>query len=129
MVAPLLGRIREALGDLETTPVPTVVRHRDYTPWNVIRSPGGLRVLDWEGAGPGAPVEDLIHFLTHWHEIATNAFTGEDRGRAIVALFCDPSATEGGLVTHARMLVREYALQLGIDARWIPIFIAQGPNR
>lgn len=124
VAGPLAARIRDALGALHGLPVPTVIRHRDYTPWNLIRRPDGLKVLDWEGAGPGAPLEDLVHFLTAWHEMSARARDDGARRRAVVALYCGPAAA-GSLASHARACLLEYARRLGLDTRWIPVFIGQ----
>ena len=59
-----LTRAREvltALGDL-----PVVVEQRDFSPWNVFDGRAGLVALDWEsGVADGAPLLDLIYFITH----------------------------------------------------------------
>jgi len=59
-----LARTREILTTLGELPV--VVEQRDFSPWNVFDSRPGLIVLDWEsGVRDGAPLLDLIYFVTH----------------------------------------------------------------
>lgn len=44
--------------------LPAFIEHGDFTPWNLRRSDGRLRLLDWEDARiPGLPLQDLIG----WH--------------------------------------------------------------
>jgi hypothetical protein len=59
-----LARTREILGRLGALPV--VCEQRDFSPWNVFESEGGIVVLDWESGEPrGLPALDLIYFATH----------------------------------------------------------------
>lgn len=47
--------------------VPHVLRHRDFGPWNVlVDTDGQVSVIDWEVAGQGPPLIDLIYFVVHW---------------------------------------------------------------
>jgi hypothetical protein len=88
-----LGLSRELAG----VPLPIVWRHRDFTPWNLLVDRGHLTVLDWEGAQPGPALCDLLHFVSHWHELAPEG------------------ATEAG-----RQVIR-YCERLGIEPRFIPL--------
>ncbi len=38
--------------------------HRDPVFTNLVKSPGGLRLVDWQCPGVGDPVEDLAHFIS-----------------------------------------------------------------
>jgi hypothetical protein len=59
-----LARTREILGGIGALPV--VCEQRDFSPWNVFESEGGIVVLDWESGEPrGLPALDLIYFATH----------------------------------------------------------------
>lgn len=59
-----LARTREILGGLGALPV--VCEQRDFSPWNIFESDGGIVVLDWESGEPrGLPALDLIYFATH----------------------------------------------------------------
>ena len=59
-----LARTREIVGGLGALPV--VCEQRDFSPWNVFESDGGIVVLDWESGDPrGLPGLDLIYFATH----------------------------------------------------------------
>ena len=44
---------------------PSVLAHRDFTPWNIRASDAGLYVFDWEYAADGRnPLFDVFHFHT-----------------------------------------------------------------
>ncbi|MEA2562774.1 MAG: hypothetical protein QOH06_4278 [Acidobacteriota bacterium] len=104
-----LARSRELNG----IPFPIVWRHRDFTPWNLLRAWGGrLSVLDWEGAQPGLALCDLLHFVSHWDELAAGAATPEARLRAFSL----------GAPASRRQVTR-YCDQLGIDHRFIPLLL------
>ena len=102
-----LARSRELTG----VPFPIVWRHRDFTPWNLLRDRRGrLSVLDWEGAEPGLALCDLLHFVAHWNELAAGALDHQARLRAFTL---GPPA--------CRRQVTGYCGQLGIDPRFIPL--------
>jgi N-acetylglucosaminyl-diphospho-decaprenol L-rhamnosyltransferase len=102
-----LARSRE----LEGVPFPIVWRHRDFTPWNLLRAWGGrLSVLDWEGAQPGLALCDLLHFVSHWDELAAGATDPQARLRAFSL----------GAPASYRQVTR-YCDRLGIDHRFIPL--------
>lgn len=81
LMEPALDRFEESFGSIadpvmvrETRAIlagvgdlPVVCEQRDFSPWNVLRTPAGeLGVLDWESAEPeGLPSTDLIYFLTY----------------------------------------------------------------
>lgn len=88
-----LGLSRELAG----VPFPVVWRHRDFTPWNLLVDRDRLTVLDWEGAQPGLALCDLLHFVSHWNELAP---PGAPASRRQVTRYCE---------------------QLGIDPRFIPL--------
>ncbi|HEX5719127.1 MAG TPA: glycosyltransferase [Thermoanaerobaculia bacterium] len=97
--------------ELRGLPFPIVWRHRDFTPWNLLRDWGGrLSVLDWEGAQPGLALCDLLHFVSHWDELAAQAATPEARLRAFSL----------GAPASCRQVTR-YCDRLGIDTRFIPL--------
>jgi len=72
--------------------IPLVRGHGDLGPSNIIVAPGGVGVVDWEGATAQAPaLNDVLMFLHHYaratpaprgglpdrHDIATTVFLGE----------------------------------------------------
>lgn len=60
----LLSRIREKLGEPRPRrEVQGVGRHGDFWPGNLLVGEDGVRVLDFEGFGPGLPWEDAAYFL------------------------------------------------------------------
>jgi aminoglycoside phosphotransferase (APT) family kinase protein len=47
--------------------LPVVIEHRDFGPWNVlVDGDGTISVIDWEVAGEGPPLVDLVYFVAHW---------------------------------------------------------------
>jgi hypothetical protein len=44
--------------------------HGDASPWNLLRTPAGWVLIDWEHASDSAPpFHDLFHFLVHAHSL------------------------------------------------------------
>ena len=44
-----------------------MIEHRDFGPWNVlVDGDGNISVIDWEVAGQGPPLVDLVYFVAHW---------------------------------------------------------------
>ena len=114
---------------LRGVPLPRVWQHRDFTPWNLLRAQGPhrgirpeIRVLDWEGARPGLPVCDLVHFLTHWHELTRRAFDETSRRRAFEELWTGRSG--GGPAAGAALdAAARYLARLRIDLRFLPLLL------
>ena len=103
----VLARSRKLHG----LPFPIVWRHRDFTPWNLLRDRRGhLSVLDWEGAQRGLALCDLLHFVSHWDELAAGAAHPQARLRAFSL----------GAPASRRMVTR-YCDRLSIDHRFIPL--------
>ncbi|MFL6200704.1 MAG: glycosyltransferase [Thermoanaerobaculia bacterium] len=99
--------------ELRGLPFPIVWRHRDFTPWNLLRDRRGrLSVLDWEGAQPGLALCDLLHFVSHWDELAAGAVAPQARLRAFSL----------GAPASRRQVTR-YCERLGIDPRFIPLLL------
>jgi hypothetical protein len=49
---------------VDTTPLPAVIQHGDFAPWNLKRTASGLCAIDWEdGQWQGLPLQDLLHFF------------------------------------------------------------------
>ncbi len=117
---PLLGvekleRIRAAVEQLG--PLPIVPEQRDFSPWNVLMTDGGLGVVDWESAElDGLPACDLIYFLTFlgfFKERVMN--TG--REPETYRLIRDPSTAVGRVVESN---LARYGEALGLSHNQIP---------
>ena len=97
--------------------LPSVIEHRDFSPWNVHVGPdGGLLAYDWESAEPaGLPLNDLVYFL---------AYLAFFRDGAIASGSCpesyrrarDPSTFTGRI--HHECVAR-YAERVGLDDRHV----------
>ena len=110
-----LARTRElltALGDL-----PVVVEQRDFSPWNVFDGRAGLVALDWEsGVADGAPLLDLIYFITHAAYYLEGAWVSGQFEDAYRAAWSRDTAI--GLVNHA--CVDRYRARFDIPADAVP---------
>lgn len=117
----LLAAVRQRSGELTGAAFPVVCQHRDFTPWNVLRGDDGLRVIDWEGARPGPALTDLLHFSTHWSELAHQATDEAARLRVFREVWI---ARRGGEPGEAvRRAVAFYCEGLRLDRRFVPLLL------
>jgi hypothetical protein len=117
----LLAAVRRRSDALAGAALPLVWQHRDFTPWNVLRGEGGLRVIDWEGARPGPALSDLLHFATHWSELAHQVSDEPARLRVFREVW---TARRGGEAGEAvRRAVASYCEQLRLDRRFVPLLL------
>ncbi|MFL6195568.1 MAG: phosphotransferase family protein [Thermoanaerobaculia bacterium] len=118
----LAGAVRRRSRDLAGAGLPLVCQHRDFTPWNLLCGKDGLVVIDWEGARPGPALCDLLHFATHWSELAARAFDERARLKAFREVWIE---RRGGRVGEAaRRAVAGYCQSLRIDRRFVPLLLA-----
>jgi aminoglycoside phosphotransferase (APT) family kinase protein len=117
----LFAAVRRRSDRLRGAPLPIVWRHRDFTPWNLLRAGDLLSVIDWEGCRPGPPLCDLLHFLTHWNELAHRAFHAEARRQAFVESFLRRPPGRGARGTERA--IEAYMGALGIDGRFSALFL------
>lgn len=118
----LLAAVRRRSDALTGAAFPIVWQHRDFTPWNVLRGDAGLRVIDWEGARPGPALSDLLHFSTHWSELALRASDEPARLRVFREVWI---ARRGGEPGEAvRRAVESYCEGLRLDRRFVPLLLA-----
>jgi hypothetical protein len=117
----LLAAVRHRSDALAGAVFPIVWQHRDFTPWNVLRGEDGLRVIDWEGARPGPALTDLLHFSTHWSELAHQASDEAARLRLFHEVWI---ARRGGEPGEAvRRAVAFYCEGLRLDRRFVPLLL------
>jgi hypothetical protein len=114
--------VRRRAFELCGRPFPLVLRHRDFTPWNLLRDGSRLRVLDWEGAEPGPPACDLFHFLTHWAELAHGAKEPEARLRAFRDTLLAPRPDDP-VAMAASEAVNAYCEELRLDRDFLPVLL------
>ena len=115
--APVVDRAELQMTDRLVAPLadlPSVLEHRDFSPWNVHVAPDGHFVAyDWESAEPaGLPLNDLVYFLAYLAFFYDRAI---DSGRCPESYrrARDPATFTGGV--HRECLTR-YADRLGLDA-------------
>lgn len=77
-----LDAVTQNIRRLYETSTDLIISHRDLGPWNVLRTPDGLRLIDWENAGPIAATLEL--------------------GRALLAFGADDPARVRELITAYR---------------------------
>lgn len=118
----LESAVRRRSGELAGAGLPIVCQHRDFTPWNLLCGEGGnLRVIDWEGARPGPALCDLLHFATHWSELARRAFDDGARLQTLREVWITGRGGEAG--EAARQALAEYCRVLRIDRRFVPLLL------
>jgi aminoglycoside phosphotransferase (APT) family kinase protein len=125
-------RLREfAVEDAD--PVPVVTRHRDFGPWNVlVDADGQVSVIDWEVAGPGPPLVDLVYFVSHWCWIVA-ASSSVQREAQLLRRFV-VGERSGWYLQAARSVIARHARSLGfapgrVAALWAWTFIEQALDR
>lgn len=114
----LFARARTYAGSLAGAPFPVVWQHRDFKPNHVFRSGRMMTVIDWEGARPGPPLCDLLHFLVHWH----GSIRGSSGFSSVSRLFFESDGPDA--VSRAVSdAVREYMRVLRIDGGFFPLLL------
>ncbi|HEX5761379.1 MAG TPA: aminoglycoside phosphotransferase family protein [Thermoanaerobaculia bacterium] len=120
--ARLFGAARERAQGLRGLPFPVVLRHRDFTPWNLLSDAGRLRVLDWEGLEPGPPLCDLLHFLTHWAELARGAPAPAARHAVFHETLIAPRAGDP-VAEAADAALAGYCAELRLERAFVPLLL------
>jgi hypothetical protein len=124
LFAQLRRQAREALG----VPVPVVWQHSDFSNLNIFRNDRTIGVIDWEGAAPGLPIDDLLYFVTRWLYRTRDAEDESAGAREIAAqlfrqLFFDEDRREPALEA-ARSAIRRYVRSLQLENRILPLLFA-----
>lgn len=100
-----------------------VWQHRDFNVWNIFKDEGQIRVIDWEGGQSGPPLCDLLHFVTHWNEVARRLYSTATCLQAFQALF-SPAPTVDPITTAIYQAIDNYMAKLGLDRRFYPLLLA-----
>jgi aminoglycoside phosphotransferase (APT) family kinase protein len=117
----LFRRLRAAIED--DHPVPRVMRHRDFGPWNVLVDTNGqLSVIDWEVAGSGPPLVDLVYFVAHWTWIVVASSSVHEDAQLLGRLVAGGSA--GWHTTAGRSVIARHARDLGLAADPVAVLFA-----
>jgi aminoglycoside phosphotransferase (APT) family kinase protein len=103
--------------------LPIVLRHGDFTPWNIRFAGDRLSVIDWEGAADGPALADALHLVTHWLEIATGATTPDER-LALFAAGLATGALPGRAGAFADAALDRYCAAVGADRRFAPLMLS-----
>jgi len=108
----------------------SILQHYDVAPGNIIRSPDGLSVLDWEldravgRDGFGPPLVDLLYFSCYWYFLSTGRTTREAELAGLVDFFV--GAGDGcwqRRLLNERLARFSTAVGLPASATW-PLLIA-----
>jgi aminoglycoside phosphotransferase (APT) family kinase protein len=114
----LFAATRTCARSLYGLPFPLVWQHRDFKPAHVLLDGTSIRVIDWEGARPGPPLCDLLHFLVHWH----GAVRGIPAFPGLARLFF--ASGQGDRISRAaHQAVKDYMQAVGLDARFLPVLL------
>jgi hypothetical protein len=117
----LLAAVHRRAGELEGAALPIACQHRDFTTRNLLRGDNGLRVIDWKEARFGPALCDLLHFATHWSELALRAFDDWTRLHVFREVWI---ARRGGEPGEAvRRAVAGYCEALRIDRHFVPLLL------
>jgi aminoglycoside phosphotransferase (APT) family kinase protein len=104
-------------------PVPQVMRHRDFGPWNVLVDPDGqLSVIDWEMAGPGPALVDLCYFAAHWCWIVAGTRSERSKARLLRRLVAGERSEWH--INASRSVVGREARSLGLGAEAVASLFA-----
>ena len=122
--ADLFAELGRRADELRGTPLPIVWRHGDFSSLNVLRSGRRIHVVDWEMAGPGLPLDDVLHFTRLWLYLVRKA----DRPATFLA-FCDlflRPQYHDRLVDAGRAAIAHYVRRLELDPRFVPLLLVAG---
>ena len=127
-----VARLGALAADIGTVGIPLVRGHGDLGPSNIIVAPGGVGVVDWEGATAQAPaLNDVLMFLHHYaratpaprggllerHDVATAVFLGDGLlGRETWRRWCAALDRVGLPVGAARYVLLVHFAQLATNA-------------
>jgi aminoglycoside phosphotransferase (APT) family kinase protein len=106
--------------------LPIVWQHWDFSSLNVLRAGRTIRVIDWQSAAPGLPLDDLIYFATRWFNRARGRSGGHGNagyaaaGTALRQLFLEPSRDDAA-VDAVRREIDRYMQRLELDDRFLPL--------
>jgi len=118
----LFNVVRQLANSLRGRQLPMVWQHRDFNVWNIFRQGNDLSVIDWEGGRIGAPLCDLLHFVTHWHEVVQGLVSEAEQVQAFRQLFFGPRSGSGP-VRAVHQVISDYLERLNIDAEFMPVLL------
>lgn len=111
--AAYVERVRRTVAGLARGTTPLAASHGDLTLWNVLASPSGVGVVDWEGAVERSlPLVDLPYLLVDAVGLRT---------RSREAAYEECFAPGGAARDWARGIVDEVARGVGLDEDWLEL--------
>ena len=103
--------------------LPRIVQHRDYGPWNVlVDADGRVSVIDWEVAGDGPPLVDLVYFVTHWCWLVAGGGSA-DRDAQVLRRLLEGEGSAWYLGA-GRSAIASHARRLSLDAEAVAALVA-----
>src|SRR5262249_59911574 len=94
--------------------------HRAFSPWNICRADGEVRVTDWEEAKPGLPLVDLLYFSFHWSHHAYRPASLTDR-LVLLREPCREPAWKEPAFAPVHAAISEYLERLEIDRHFFSL--------
>jgi hypothetical protein len=133
----IVDRLQEAARALGAIGLPDSILHGDLHPWNIARTPSGLRIFDWSDTAVGPPVLDLAVYLGRarpatraaildaylqvWSEVAPRAVLLRAAELAMPLGAIDQTRTYQRIAAARAGPATEFA---GADAGWVENAIA-----
>jgi aminoglycoside phosphotransferase (APT) family kinase protein len=103
--------------------LPIVWQHRDFHAWNIFGGPGGVEVIDWEGAKQGLPLTDLSYFGLWWYLVVSRKEAEYSKVAGFVKLFT-ATVDRDKTVRAVRSQWRRYMRAVGVDREFAPMLHA-----
>jgi aminoglycoside phosphotransferase (APT) family kinase protein len=130
--AELFDRARAYARNVLELDLPVVWRHGDFLSINILRSNRSIRVVDWEHAEPGLPLDDLLYFARGVAVTPRRRGQARDPREPTVAafrrLFAQPDGRDS-VVGAVRAAVATYMEKLELDERLYPLVLLHGSVR
>ena len=117
----LFGEVRKRAIALTGVPFP-IVWHHDFSGPNIYRAGSEIKVVDWEHAGPGLALSDLLSFVTSWSFVARGLRGDDEQLHGFRELFLEPICCNKS-VKAVRQAIRHYMRCLDIDHRFFPLLL------
>jgi phosphotransferase family enzyme len=117
----LFERVRKRARSLVGRSVRLVQAHPAFSEFNIYRRGEDISVIDWEETELGAPLQDLIYFLTLWYYRSGPERSPRAQMDSFRRLFFP--AVADPLAALASAALRQQMQDLSLDPDFLPIFL------